>query len=102
MATFNILRQTATQVLRTSSSKSSGFPVFLRKSQTGGFATQAYNESINLAGLNEQQLELQDAVRSFTRREIAPIAQKVDQENQFPSHLWTKFGEMGIVELFVL
>ncbi|EFP91308.1 isovaleryl-CoA dehydrogenase [Puccinia graminis f. sp. tritici CRL 75-36-700-3] len=101
MATFNILRQTATQVLRTSSSKSSRFPVFLRKSQTGGFATQAYNESIDLAGLNEQQLELQDAVRSFTRREIAPIAQKVDQENQFPSHLWTKFGEMGILGITV-
>jgi hypothetical protein len=29
--------------------------------------------------------QLQDAVRSFTRREIAPIAQKVDQENEFPS-----------------
>jgi hypothetical protein len=57
MATFNILRQTATQVLRTSS-HSGRFPVSLRKSPTGSFATQAYNESIDLAGLSEQQLEV--------------------------------------------
>lgn len=64
-------------------------------------ATQAYNEPIDLAGLNEQQLELRDTIRSFTNREIAPLAQKVDQENAFPNHLWTKFGEMGILGITV-
>ncbi|POW16165.1 hypothetical protein PSHT_06790 [Puccinia striiformis] len=58
---------------------------FTPKLRTSSYANQAYNQPIDLAGLNEQQLELQDAVRSFTRREIAPIAHKVDQENTFPN-----------------
>ncbi|KAI7958009.1 hypothetical protein MJO29_006226 [Puccinia striiformis f. sp. tritici] len=95
MTTFKILSQTSSRILSKSSTR------FTPKLRTSSYANQAYNQPIDLAGLNEQQLELQDAVRSFTRREIAPIAHKVDQENTFPNHLWTKFGEMGILGITV-
>ena len=28
---------------------------------------------------------------------MAPLAAKVDKEDQFPQHLWKEFGEMGIL-----
>ena len=39
---------------------------------------------------------LRDEVHKFAREEIAPLAIEIDEKNQFPDHLWTKMGEMGL------
>ena len=38
---------------------------------------------------------LRDAVQQFAQAEIAPLAAEIDQSNEFPNHLWQKFGEIG-------
>ncbi|WP_353173365.1 isovaleryl-CoA dehydrogenase [Acinetobacter rudis] len=51
-------------------------------------------QSINF-GLDETLLALRDSVAAFCAKEIAPIAQQVDQQNLFPAELWKKMGDMG-------
>jgi isovaleryl-CoA dehydrogenase len=45
--------------------------------------------------LGESYTLLRDSVHQFAQHEIAPIAAKVDIDNEFPNHLWKKFGDMG-------
>ncbi len=52
-------------------------------------------------GLDETLIALQDSVAAFCAKEIAPIAQQVDQDNKFPAHLWKKFGDMGLLGMTV-
>src|SRR5438309_6110371 len=52
----------------------------------------ALGESINL---------LRDSVRTFAKREIAPIANQVDRDNRFPISLWPKLGELGLLGITV-
>lgn len=40
---------------------------------------------------------LREQINNFASTEIAPLAQSIDQTNNFPNHLWTKFGEMGLL-----
>jgi isovaleryl-CoA dehydrogenase len=40
---------------------------------------------------------LRDSVRAFAEKEIAPLAAEIDQSNEFPTHLWRKMGELGIL-----
>ena len=40
---------------------------------------------------------LRDSVQQFVAAEIAPIANDVDRSNEFPMHLWRKFGDMGLL-----
>jgi isovaleryl-CoA dehydrogenase len=44
---------------------------------------------------------LREAVRQFAEREIAPLAEQTDRDNQFPMHLWRKLGELGVLGLTV-
>ncbi|TQV77506.1 isovaleryl-CoA dehydrogenase [Aliikangiella marina] len=44
---------------------------------------------------------IRESVRAFAEKEIAPIAAKVDEENEFPNDLWPKLGEMGLLGLTV-
>jgi isovaleryl-CoA dehydrogenase len=42
-------------------------------------------------------VQLRDTVRKFAQTEIAPIAEEVDRKNEFPNHMWKKFGDLGIL-----
>ncbi len=44
---------------------------------------------------------LRDSVRQFAASEIAPIAAEVDSANEFPRHLWTKLGDLGLLGVTV-
>lgn len=56
---------------------------------------------IQLPGLNFNLGEdidlLRDAVQSFAQQEIAPLAAEIDAQNDFPSPLWKKLGDMGLL-----
>jgi len=47
-------------------------------------------------GLDETLVALRDSVRAFCDKEIAPRAAQIDQENQFPTDLWKKLGDLGV------
>ena len=59
----------------------------------------AYSE-LNF-GLGETIDMLREQVNSFAAQEIAPRAEAIDQENQFPNDLWRKFGDMGLLGITV-
>ena len=52
-------------------------------------------------GLGETIDMLRDHVNAFASEHIAPIAADIDRDNQFPDHLWSKFGEMGLLGVTV-
>ncbi len=52
-------------------------------------------------GLGETIDMLRDHVNAFATEHIAPIAADIDRDNQFPHHLWSKFGEMGLLGVTV-
>lgn len=51
--------------------------------------------------LSETANLLRDAVHQFAKNEIAPLADKIDQTNQFPRKLWPKLGELGLLGITV-
>jgi isovaleryl-CoA dehydrogenase len=51
--------------------------------------------------LGETTDMLREAVKEFAEREIAPHAAKIDSENQFPSQLWPKIGQLGLLGITV-
>ncbi len=52
-------------------------------------------------GLNESEQMLQDTVVSFASTEIAPRANDIDRNNDFPSDLWQKMGSLGLLGVTV-
>ena len=52
-------------------------------------------------GLGETVDMLRDSVRDFAASEILPRAAEVDQSNEFPSDLWKRMGEMGLLGITV-
>jgi isovaleryl-CoA dehydrogenase len=51
--------------------------------------------------LGETAVMIRETVASFTDAEILPIADEVDKSNQFPRHLWTKMGDLGLLGMTV-
>lgn len=52
-------------------------------------------------GLGEEIEMLRDAVYQFAQVEIAPRAEEIDRNNEFPNDLWKKFGDMGLLGITV-
>lgn len=51
--------------------------------------------------LTDEQRMLQQAVRDFAQREIAPAAARLDQASQFPAEHLPKLAEMGLMGMTV-
>lgn len=51
--------------------------------------------------INEDVDSLRDAVRKFADGVIAPLAEPVDESNEFPNQLWRQFGDMGLLGITV-
>ncbi|PWV99037.1 isovaleryl-CoA dehydrogenase [Hoeflea marina] len=55
-----------------------------------------FNASMNF-GHGEEIDALRDTVARFARERVAPVADSTDRDNQFPMHLWTEMGELGLL-----
>lgn len=44
---------------------------------------------------------LRDQVASFVNSEIKPLATKTDSDNEFPSQLWRKLGDIGVLGMTI-
>jgi len=47
--------------------------------------------------LTTEQKMIRDLCRNFTKNEILPIAEEMDQKGEFPYDVWKKMGDLGIV-----
>ncbi len=52
-------------------------------------------------GLDDTLVMLREQVAAFADREIAPLAEAIDQDNRFPTELWPKLGGMGLFGITV-
>lgn len=55
--------------------------------------------SKDVANLTADQLELQDSIRKFADARLAPHAQAIDANNEFPEirEFWKELGDMGLL-----
>ncbi|RRJ83758.1 isovaleryl-CoA dehydrogenase [Aestuariirhabdus litorea] len=51
--------------------------------------------------LGEEIDMLRDAVYQFSQAELAPRADAIDRDNEFPMDMWRKFGDMGLLGITV-
>src|SRR5579872_4647384 len=51
--------------------------------------------------LTDEQQEIRDLVRKFAQNEIAPQAERWDEEGTFPDGLLRQMGELGLAGMFV-
>ena len=52
-------------------------------------------------GLKEELVMLRDMAAQFSAAEIAPRAEKIDTDNEFPADLWEKLGSLGLLGITV-
>ncbi|BFM08218.1 isovaleryl-CoA dehydrogenase [Halioxenophilus aromaticivorans] len=51
--------------------------------------------------LGEDISMLRDSVYQFCKSELAPLAEEIDRNNQFPAGMWKKLGDMGLLGVTV-
>ena len=51
--------------------------------------------------LGETAAMLRESVHDFAQMEIAPLAEEIDRTNEFPSQLWRKLGDVGLLGITV-
>ncbi|MCO6385288.1 acyl-CoA dehydrogenase family protein [Oceanicola sp. 502str15] len=49
----------------------------------------------------EEQIAFRDMIRKFAEKEVEPRAAEIDESDEFPADLAKKFGEMGLLQLWV-
>ncbi|SFR54651.1 acyl-CoA dehydrogenase family protein [Litoreibacter janthinus] len=59
-----------------------------------------FNASMNF-DLGEDVNALRDMVHRWAQERVKPIAAEVDASNEFPAHLWTEMGELGLLGITV-
>jgi isovaleryl-CoA dehydrogenase len=52
-------------------------------------------------GLGEEIDMLRDAVYQMCQKELAPRAEQIDIDNEFPADMWRKFGDLGLLGITV-
>jgi isovaleryl-CoA dehydrogenase len=51
--------------------------------------------------LSEEERDLREAARRFARKEIAPVADRMDREDYFPQDVFRRLGDQGFLGLTV-
>ena len=51
--------------------------------------------------LGEDVNALRDMVHRWAQDRVKPMAQDIDQKNEFPPELWTEMGELGLLGITV-
>ncbi|MGD9591490.1 MAG: isovaleryl-CoA dehydrogenase [Candidatus Berkiella sp.] len=51
--------------------------------------------------INDTAALIRNTVSQFAQKEIAPLAHKIDESNQFPNQLWQKMGQLGLLGITV-
>ncbi|KAG1877666.1 acyl-CoA dehydrogenase NM domain-like protein [Suillus subalutaceus] len=74
---------------------------YLRPIVTNQRSRQISTYNVDIAGLTEEQAEFRNAVAEFAERELAPRAAQIDKSNNFPSDIWEKLGDMGLLGVTV-
>lgn len=59
-----------------------------------------FNASMNFA-LGEEVEALRETVHRWAQDRVAPMAAKIDQDNNFPPELWPEMGELGLLGITV-
>ena len=52
-------------------------------------------------GLPEELVMLRMTCQQFVEKELAPIADQIDRDNDFPHHLWERMGDLGLLGITV-
>ncbi|CAG8436418.1 1612_t:CDS:10 [Funneliformis caledonium] len=88
-----MLRSVSTKLFKKSPVRTS-ITVFPNRTYVSTYNTQ-------IAGLTEEQNELHETVHQFCQKELKIRAAEIDRQNSFPTDMWKKFGEMGLLGVTV-
>ncbi|KAJ3061292.1 hypothetical protein HDU98_002793 [Podochytrium sp. JEL0797] len=83
-------------VARSATTAAARVGVSVSKKHFSGSATSRFN-----LGLTPEQLELQELARSFTAKEITPVAAQYDRTGEYPVDVLKKAWEVGLLNTHV-